>query len=167
MTDRCLHADTNGTGDENSRATNTREHVVVSAAALIGWDEYLTRSMQREYRIIQALKEHRRRSRHARRARSRASTSAAPPSEPPQAQPPQAEAPQDQDPPPSPDSTVHGGMTLERAREAIVRERCEALRPKASWGQVAESLGVSKKTLWTHRREIFDSGHKFHPGQAT
>jgi small-conductance mechanosensitive channel len=167
MTDRCLHADTNGTGDESSRATNTREHVVVSTAALIGWDEYLTRSMQREYRIIQLLKEHRRRSTHARRAGSRASTSAASHSEAPQAQTPQDQASEAQSAEPGSEPAVHGGMTLEGAREAIIRERCEALRPKASWEQVAESLGVAKKTLWTHRREIFDSSHKFHPDQAT
>lgn len=149
MIDRCLHADTNGSGDTNTTSDEeSREAVVVSAAALIGWDEYRTRSMQREYRIIQLLKKHRRRSTPARRAGSRASTSA---------------APQGQDPPP----TVHGGMTLEGAREAIVRERCEALRPKASWGQVAESLGITDKTLWTQRREIYDSTHKFHPDQST
>jgi hypothetical protein len=167
MIDRCLHADTNGTGDENSRATNARETVVVSAAALIGWDEYLTRSMQREYRIIQALKEHRRRSTHKRRNRSRASTSAASHSEAPQAQAPQDQASEAQSAEPGSEPAVHGGMTLGEAREAIVRERCEALRPKASWAKIAESLDVSPKTLWIHRREIFDSSHKFHPDQAT
>jgi len=111
-----------------------RENVVVSASALIGWDEYLTRSMQREYRIIQALKEHRR------RMATRASKSSGPP--------------------------VHGGMTLDGARKAIVRERCEALRPKAKWTEIAESLGISSKTLWEHRREMYDSNHKFHPDQA-
>lgn len=135
----------------------------MSAAVLIGWDEYLTRSMQREYRIIQLLKEHRRRSTHTRRAGSRASTSAASHSEAPQAQPQQAQ----DSPPESPDPAVHGGMTLGEAREAIVRERCEALRPKASWTQIADTLGISDKTLWEHRRGIYDPSHKFHPDQST
>jgi len=157
MIDRGLNGDTNATSDEEPT-----EDVVVSAAALIGWDEYLTRSMQREYRIIQLLKEHRHRS--ARRA----STSAAPPSEPPQAEAPRAQPSQNQ-PPQDQDSkpVVHGGMTLSDAREAIVRERCYALRPKAAWTEIASSLGISSKTLWDHRREIFDSSHKFHPDQAT
>jgi len=161
MIDRCLHADTNGTGNENARET-----VVVSAAALIGWDEYLTRSMQREYRIIQALKEHRRRSSPC------AHTSAVSHNEVPQAQPPQAQAPQDQaseaqSAEPGSEPAVHGGMTIAEAREAIVRERCEALRPKATWPEVAESLGIAPKTLWDDRRKIFDSSHKFHPDQST
>jgi len=151
MIDRCLHADTNGTGNENARET-----VVVSAAALIGWDEYRTRSMQREYRIIQALKEHRRCS------RPRASTSAASHSEASQAQAPE---PQNEESRSGP--AVHGGMTLGDAREAIIRERCEALRPKATWGKIASSLGVTRKTLSVHRREIYDSTHKYHPDQST
>jgi transposase-like protein len=58
-------------------------------------------------------------------------------------------------------------MTLGEAREAIVRERCEALRPQASWVEIASTLGIASKTLWDHRREIYDSSHKFHPDQAT
>lgn len=155
------------------RNETSNQTVVVPADVLIGWDEYLTRSMQREYRIIQLLKEHRRRSTHKRRAGSRASTSAASHSEAPQAEAPRAQRPQDQAPQAqgaeaqcensTSEPAVHGGMTLSEAREVIVRERCEALRPQAAWAEVAESLGIAPKTLWDDRRKIFDSSHKFHP----
>jgi len=54
-------------------------------------------------------------------------------------------------------------MTLDEAHEAIVRERCEALRPQAKWVEIAATLGISDKTLWEHRREMYDPSHKFHP----
>ena len=148
--------------------------VVVSAAALIGWDDYLTRSMQRQYRIIQALKEHRRRTAQKRRRRSRAPTSAAPRPQSSQAESSQDQSEEDQPEEDqqtqnlslSPDSEGHGLMTIAEYREAVVRKRCEALRPNTSWEEVAESLGISGKTLWDDRRRIFDSSHKFHPDQS-
>ena len=140
-------------GAQKPPGAEETDRVVVSAAALIGWDDYLTRSMQRQYRIIQALKEHR--SRTERRASTRAaSTNRSSEAERSEAQPPDAEL------------VNYGGMTLNEAHEAIVRERCEELRPDTSWAEIAGTLGISDKTLWEHRREIFDSSHKFHPDRS-
>lgn len=46
------------------------------------------------------------------------------------------------------------GMTIEEAKEKLIRDRIEEMRPQASWKAIAESLGISEKTLWVKRKEL-------------
>lgn len=47
-----------------------------------------------------------------------------------------------------------GGMTIEEAKEKMICDRIEEMRPQASWKAIAESLGIAEKTLWVKRKEF-------------
>lgn len=42
--------------------------------------------------------------------------------------------------------------TIEDIERKFIQRRCEEMRPDATWADVAESLGMSKKTLWKKRK---------------
>lgn len=46
------------------------------------------------------------------------------------------------------------GMTIEEAKEKLIRDRIEEMRPQASWKAIAKSLGIAEKTLWVKRKEL-------------
>jgi len=52
--------------------------------------------------------------------------------------------------------------SVEDIERKLIRRRCEEMRPDAAWKEIAESLGMSKKTLYQKRKrydiftELFD-----------
>ena len=46
------------------------------------------------------------------------------------------------------------GMTIEEAKEKMICDRIEEMRPQASWKAIAKSLGIAEKTLWVKRKEL-------------
>lgn len=49
-----------------------------------------------------------------------------------------------------------GGMTVQEAKDKVVRDRIEAMRPQSSWKEIAESLGIAEKTLRIKRNQLCD-----------
>lgn len=120
------------------------ERVLVLLSRSSEWNGYIERSFQRDYRIIQCLKEHRRRS---------VGTEGAPI---PGSLSPREEKEEEQ----------RSDKTVEEAEKALIHERCESMRPDDAWSKVAKSLGVSKKNLWRKRRDIYSEEHRFHPSNS-
>jgi len=49
-----------------------------------------------------------------------------------------------------------GGMTVQEAKDKVVRDRIEAMRPHSSWKKIADSLGIAEKTLRIKRNQLCD-----------
>lgn len=49
-----------------------------------------------------------------------------------------------------------GGMTVQEAKDKVVRDRIEAMRPHSSWKEIADSLGIAEKTLRIKRSQLCD-----------
>ena len=49
--------------------------------------------------------------------------------------------------------THDNGPTLSMAKEQLIERRIHKMRPEYSWPEIADSLGVAKKTLWTYRNK--------------
>lgn len=43
--------------------------------------------------------------------------------------------------------------SLGEIEEEVIRERIEAMRPALSWAEVADTLGVNKRTLYSKRKQ--------------
>lgn len=44
--------------------------------------------------------------------------------------------------------------TIIDIEKEIIRKRCDKMRPEHSWKEVAESLGIAKKTLYDKRKKL-------------
>jgi len=55
------------------------------------------------------------------------------------------------------------GLTVDEAKDEWVRLRIEEARPEESWKSIADSLGLSKKTLYVYRRRVFPQQHRHYP----
>lgn len=53
--------------------------------------------------------------------------------------------------------------TAEDAALLLIKRRCIRLRPDTPWRDIAESLGITNRTLWKRRIKAFPEGHPLHP----
>jgi hypothetical protein len=45
-------------------------------------------------------------------------------------------------------------MTIAEIKRSVIRGRVTAMRPHATYEEIALTLGVSKKTLWDYRKQM-------------
>lgn len=43
--------------------------------------------------------------------------------------------------------------TLEDMYESIIQKRCDEMRPEHTYKEIAQSLGITKRTLWKRRKK--------------
>jgi len=47
----------------------------------------------------------------------------------------------------------HDKATIKEIKEAMIRERLQEMRPDHTYGEIADTLGITKKSLWEKRKE--------------
>jgi len=56
--------------------------------------------------------------------------------------------------PRDPEPDPYADMQLDAIRRSVVRGRIQAMRPGATYEEIAQTLGVTKKTLWEYRKDM-------------
>lgn len=58
------------------------------------------------------------------------------------------------EPAPRGEPDPYADMTLDEIKRSVIHNRLRAMRPGATYQEIADSLGITHKTLWVYRQEL-------------